>query len=151
MTISPGSSRVPSSLTASSVVSPAGNISQTARGFSASLLTTSASDVAAIAPSLASASRVVAVRENTTQECPAFIRRRDMLPPIFPSPITPIFMVFSPFDGALCGNYIQNRLLEGLGCGDRKRALRRCPKKIENHARRHITMLQPFEHLVNGR
>src|SRR6202030_2714144 len=90
MIMSSASSRLLRLSTVSSVVRPAGNINQTTRGFFPSVFTTSASDAAAVAPSFASSSRALALRANTTQWCPAFIRRRDMLPPILPSPIMPI-------------------------------------------------------------
>jgi hypothetical protein len=60
--MSPADSRPLSVVTMSSVTWPAGSISQTARGPGASRLTTSATDDAAVAPSLASASRVLADR-----------------------------------------------------------------------------------------
>src|SRR5665213_789217 len=90
MTMSSGSNRLPRRSTVSSVILPAGNITQTARGLSFNVWTTSSSDATAVAPSFASASRGLALASNTTQVCPAFIRRRDMLPPIFPNPIIPI-------------------------------------------------------------
>src|ERR1700730_11989643 len=90
MIMSSASSRLLRLSTVSSVVRPAGNINQTTRGFFPTVFTTSASDAAAVAPSFASPSRALALRANTTQWCPAFIRRRDMLSPILPSPIMPI-------------------------------------------------------------
>src|SRR5271170_7421237 len=90
MMMSSRSRRLPRCSIVSSVTPPAGNISQTARGFSPSVVTRSAIDAAAVAPSFESASRDLALLAYTTQRCPAFIRRRDMLPPILPSPIIPI-------------------------------------------------------------
>ena len=97
MMMSSGSSRPPRCSTVSSVIRPAGSITQTARGFSSSAFTISASDCTAVAPSFASASRGLALASNTTQWCPAFIRRREMLPPMRPSPITPICICFTPY------------------------------------------------------
>src|SRR6185312_6915630 len=98
MMMSSLSRRLPRRSTVSSVILPAGNITQTARGFSSSAFTTSGSDPTAVAPSWASASRGLASASKTTQWCPAFIRRREMLPPMRPRPITPICIAFAPYD-----------------------------------------------------
>src|SRR5665213_390480 len=90
MMMSPASSIPPSCSTVFSVISPAGNITQMARGFSASAFTISVSDPAAVAPFFANSSRGLALVSNTTQRCPAFIKRREMLPPMRPSPMMPI-------------------------------------------------------------
>ena len=58
-------------------------------------LTSSFSEADALAPSFASASRGFAVYVETTHWCPAFIRRRAMLPPMRPSPTMPICIVHS--------------------------------------------------------
>src|SRR5664280_2778205 len=101
MMMSSGSSCLPRRSTVSSVIRPAGSISQTARGFSLSALTRSSRDCTAVAPSFASASRGLALASNTTHWCPAFIKRRDILAPILPSPITPICICFAPYKNAL--------------------------------------------------
>src|ERR1700726_4910690 len=96
MTISPGSSRLPSRSTVSSVILPAGNMTHTPRGFSLSVFVTSSSERTAVAPSFASISRGLALASKTTQLCPAFIRRRAMLPPMRPNPMMPICMCLTP-------------------------------------------------------
>jgi hypothetical protein len=94
--MSSGSNRLPKRSTVSSVIRPAGSITQTAHGFSPSAFTILSSDPTAVAPSSASFSRGLAFASKTTHSCPAFIRRRAMLPPIRPSPIMPICICFTP-------------------------------------------------------
>src|SRR5207249_2744742 len=60
-----------------------------------SLLTTSSSEDAPVAPSFPSASTVSAFRSYTTHSCEPFIKRRAMFAPIRPRPIIPICIVSS--------------------------------------------------------
>src|SRR5688572_7471886 len=70
----------------SSTGSPAGTMIQTTRGAS-SFFTTSARDVAPVAPSLAYRCTDSAVWAYATTPCPPRSRRSVMLPPILPNPI----------------------------------------------------------------
>src|SRR6185437_5879463 len=96
MMMSPLASRPPSVSTVSSVIFPAGSMTHTTRGFSASALATASKEGDAVAPSFASSSRDLAFTSKTTQPCPACISRRHMLPPMRPKPMTPICMSFTP-------------------------------------------------------
>src|SRR6266481_7807239 len=71
-----------------SVILPAGSITQAVRGFS-SLLTKSSKAPEPAAPSAASAATAFGSLSYTTVECPCFISRRTILPPIRPKPIMP--------------------------------------------------------------
>ncbi len=83
-----------------SVILPAGNITQAARGFS-SLLTKSSSDRVATAPSAAERRRRLSGPcRKRPSVCPCFISRRTMLPPIRPRPIMPSCMAYLPSDNA---------------------------------------------------
>ncbi len=88
MMMSPGLSRPASAVTVSSVGAPAGSITQTARG-AVSPATRPFRSAAGLAPSSASALMASALRSKTTHSWPARIRRRAMLPPMRPNPITP--------------------------------------------------------------
>src|ERR1700681_2294452 len=71
-----------------SVILPAGSMIQAVRGLS-SLLTKSSRAPAPIAPSAAMAATAFGSLSKTTVECPCFISRRTILPPIRPKPIMP--------------------------------------------------------------
>src|SRR6202171_4158693 len=71
-----------------SVILPAGSMIQAVRGLS-SLLTKSSRAPAPTAPSAAMAATAFGSLSKTTVECPCFISRRTMLPPIRPKPIMP--------------------------------------------------------------
>ena len=95
MAMSPGTSRSPSVSMASSVGSPWGSMTQTARGV-ARPVTTPARSVAGTAPSAATAATAFGSWSQTTQRCPARIRRRAMLAPIRPRPTIPISAMRRP-------------------------------------------------------
>jgi hypothetical protein len=67
---------------------PAGTISQIARGL-ASFCTKSSSDAAPVEPCFSDAATAAAEVSNTTQWCPAFCSRTTMLAPIRPNPTIP--------------------------------------------------------------
>ena len=91
MIASPRSSRLASSVTVLSVISPAGTMTQAARGVD-SLATNSSSESAPVAPSPASSSTASGLTSKTTQSCPSRIRRRTRFAPIRPSPTMPSCM-----------------------------------------------------------
>src|SRR5580704_6158881 len=103
----------------SSVMRPAGSITQTARGLP-SAFTRSASDPAAVAPSFAKASRALALVSNTAQWCPAFMSRRTILPPMRPKPIMPSCIGLLPIF-RLCQR-VSNGVLERCQAGGDVRA-----------------------------
>src|ERR1051325_11784027 len=89
MMVSPCCSTSASAVTVCSVGSPAGTISQTARGAD-KRETRSDSEDDAVAPPRAMACTASALRSHTTTSCPPATRRRVMFPPIRPRPIRPI-------------------------------------------------------------
>src|ERR1700689_407320 len=117
----------------------AGTIIHTTRG-AGSFATRSVTEVAAVAPSAASALIAGALKSNATHSCPARIRRRAMFEPMRPRPIIPIFKVClalfdvrSPWPARLAPsanriraqksparNRLQVKVVAGLsGCGAR--------------------------------
>src|SRR4051812_33712625 len=74
----------------SSVILPCGSITQTVFGEPSSFLTRSANPVAAVAPSFPRPSTAAGFASQTTEVCPPFMSRREILAPIRPSPTTPI-------------------------------------------------------------
>ena len=76
---------------------PAGTISQTARGL-LSALTNSASEAVPTAFSFTSSATALGDMSNTTHSWPPFSRRRTMLAPIRPRPIIPNCMVTFSFE-----------------------------------------------------
>src|SRR5882724_5397934 len=93
--MSPRSISAASSVTAWSVASPAGSITHTARGFFSCAMRPFRSG-AATAPSAASSRAGSLWRSNTTHWWPPCRRRRTILPPMRPRPITPICILLSP-------------------------------------------------------
>src|ERR1700678_1873683 len=77
--------------------------------------------------------------------------RRDILPPILPSPITPICIFFTPWEKVLRVNHVHNWFLAVLTCGSRALAGHSDRRKVENDTGRHIAMLESLEHLVDCR
>lgn len=94
MMMSPCRKCFAASSTVSSVGLPLGTMTQMTVGWSSTrdLPIASSSELAAIAPSSAYACTVSDLRSNATTPCPAFIKRRVMLPPIRPKPIMLSFM-----------------------------------------------------------
>src|SRR5579862_5288272 len=88
MMVSPFCMCLASSITVASVASPAGTITQAARG-AVKLATNSSADLEAVAPSAASCRTFSGFRSNTEHWCPFRISRRTMLPPIRPKPTIP--------------------------------------------------------------
>src|ERR1700730_16274108 len=95
MMVSPGSSSAPNCATMLSVISPAGNMTHTARGFS-SRPTSCLRSVLPVIRSPTSALTAAGVRLKTTHRCPLAARRRTMLPPMRPKPIMPSCIWPSP-------------------------------------------------------
>ena len=91
MIASPESSFEASSFTVDSVISPAGTITQAARGCS-SLATKSSSESAPAAPSEASEATASGLTSKTTHSCPSRISRRTRFAPIRPRPTIPSCM-----------------------------------------------------------
>src|SRR5882724_5564817 len=95
---------------------PAGTISQMARGFW-SFFTKSSSESEPVAPSPTSCLTVSALRSYTTQVWPLRIRRRTMLAPIRPRPIIPSCILSAPKLRIVRGKLpreSRNRLLHGF-------------------------------------
>ncbi len=91
MIASPDSSLDDSSLTVLSVISPAGTMTQTARGLS-SLATKSSSESPPVAPSPARVATASGLTSKTTHSWPSRIRRRTKFAPIRPRPTMPSCM-----------------------------------------------------------
>src|SRR5690242_4066429 len=102
MIVSPGDSSSPRRAIVASVASPAGSMTQTARGASRRE-TTSARSRPAVAPSRASAPAADASWSKATTAWPLRIRRRARLAPMRPSPIIPICMDALPAVEVNCG------------------------------------------------
>src|SRR5882762_8844692 len=115
MTMSPRSRSSPSRATVRSVMSPAGSMTHTARGFPSGSTRLLRSTLA-LFPSLTRAAIAAGFWSNTTHWCPPRARRRTMLPPMRPSPTMPSCISLLPMVAAL-PQRLPDRFLERRQAG----------------------------------